>query len=113
MDFVYLPVFVKKLKELSKKYPSFKKDFENLLTTLQQYPQMGTPLGKDCYKIRLAIKSKTKGKSGGARIITCIKMQHNALYFLTIYDKADQATITDLDLKALIAYSISVINVRI
>jgi len=31
---------------------------------------MGTPLGNDVYKIRLAIASKNKGKSGGARVIS-------------------------------------------
>ena len=57
MKFIYLPQFIKKIKELSKKYPSIKKDFERLLVQLQQYPHTGTPLGKDCFKIRLAIKS--------------------------------------------------------
>jgi len=104
MDFIYLPQFVKKIKELSKKYPSIKKDFERLLLQLQQYPHTGTPLGKDCFKIRLAIKSKSKGKSAGARIITCIKIQDNKLFFLTAYDKSEQATVSDKDLKVLIEY---------
>jgi hypothetical protein len=92
-----LPVFVKKLKDLARKYPSVKKDIEQLLVQLQQYPYTGTPLGKDCYKIRLAIKSKGQGKSGGARIITCVKIQYGAMYFLTIYDKSEQATASDRD----------------
>jgi hypothetical protein len=104
MEFSYLPVFVKRLKELSRKYPSIKKDFANLLDLLQKYPQTGTPLGKDCYKIRLAIKSKNTGKSGGARVITCVKIQQDKIYFLTIYDKADQSTITDKDLQIFIDY---------
>jgi len=29
---------------------------------------VGTPLGSDIYKIRLAVASKNKGKSGGARV---------------------------------------------
>jgi len=102
MEFIYLPVFVKKIKELSKKYPSIKNDLATLLELLQKYPQSGTSLGRDCYKIRLAIKSKNTGKSGGARIITCIKMQDNKIYFLTIYDKAEQSTLTDKDLRVLI-----------
>jgi mRNA-degrading endonuclease RelE of RelBE toxin-antitoxin system len=84
MEIVYLPSFIKKVKELSRKYPSIKKDFSALLTQLQQYPQTGTPLGKDCYKIRLPIKSKGRGKSGGARIITCVKIQNGIIYFLTM-----------------------------
>ena len=104
MKFIYLPQFVKKLKELSKKYPSLKKDLEQLLVQLQQYPHTGTPLGKDCFKIRLAIKSKGQGKSGGARIITCIKIEHGIIYFLTAYDKSEQVTVSDRDLKVLIEY---------
>ena len=102
MEFVYLPSFVKKLKELSKKFPSIKKDFSTLLEQLQKYPQTGTPLGKDCYKLRLAIKSKGRGKSGGARIITCVKIQNDRIYFLTIYDKSEQETISDKDLTVFI-----------
>ncbi len=104
MDFIYLHSFVKKLKEYAKKYPSLKQDFEKLLQQLQQYPQSGKPLGKDCFKIRLAISSKGKGKSGGARVITCIKIQKEKIYFLTIYDKAEQETVSDTDLKVFIEY---------
>ena len=67
MKFIYLPTFVKRLKELSKKYPSLKNDFSSLLKELEMNSRIGTELGKDCYKIRLAIKSKGRGKSGGAR----------------------------------------------
>ncbi|MCD6011960.1 MAG: hypothetical protein K0Q79_1822 [Flavipsychrobacter sp.] len=102
MEFVYLPQFVKKLKAIVKKYPSFKKDFELLLPQIEKYPQLGKPLGKDCYKIRIAIKGKNQGKSGGARIITCVKIQRNSIYFLTIYDKSEQETVSDKDLSILI-----------
>lgn len=104
MEFIYLPVFVKRLKELAKKHPSLKNEFAALLEQLQQYPLSGTPLGKDCYKIRLAIKSKGRGKSGGARVITSVKIEAGKVYFLIIYDKSEQATITDADLKIFIEY---------
>jgi hypothetical protein len=104
MKFIYLPTFVKRLKELSKKYPSLKNDFSALLKELEKNPRTGTELGKDCYKIRLAIKSKGRGKSGGARIITCVKIQSDSIYFFTIYDKADQDTISDSELKAFLKY---------
>jgi hypothetical protein len=99
MEFIYLPGFVKKLKEYAKKHPSLKNDFEKLLQLLQQFPRTGSSLGKDCYKIRIAIKSKSKGKSGGARVITCVKIQDDRIYFLTIYDKSEQDTITVAELK--------------
>jgi hypothetical protein len=104
MDFVYLPGFVKKLKEYSKKYPSLKNDFETLLTQLKLNPKTGSALGRDCFKIRLGIKSKGKGKSGGMRVITCLKITQDSIYFLTIYDKSEQDTITDTDLKVFIEY---------
>ncbi|MDB5210499.1 MAG: Toxin-antitoxin system, toxin component, RelE family [Sediminibacterium sp.] len=56
MNFIYLPSFVKRIKELSKKYPSLKSDFSDLLKTLEANPRMGTDLGKDCYKIRFSNK---------------------------------------------------------
>ena len=104
MQFVYLPVFVKRLKELSKKYISIKNDFSSLLKELEENPASGTSLGKGCYKVRLAIKSKNRGKSGGARIITHVKIESDTVYFLTIYDKADQDSLPDGELKTFLKY---------
>src|ERR1017187_844486 len=104
MKFIYLPTFVRRLKELAKKYPSIKNDFSSLLKELEANPRIGTELGKDCYKIRLAIKSKGRGKSGGARLITCVNIQMEAIYFFTIYDKAEQDSISNSELKTFIKY---------
>ncbi len=60
---------------------------------------MGTALGNDCYKIRMAITSKGKGKSGEARVITFVQVIKTIIYFLSIYDKADAANISDKVLK--------------
>lgn len=68
------PQFLSEAKKLSKKYPSLKNDIKYLAEQLSENPKQGTPLGKDTYKIRLAIKSKAQGKSGGARVITCVKI---------------------------------------
>jgi hypothetical protein len=62
-------------------------------------PTIGTPLGKDAYKIRLAISSKGKGKSGGARVITCVKIVAATVYLVSIYDKSVQSDISDKELK--------------
>ena len=56
-------------------------------------------MGKDAYKIRLSITSKGKGKSGGARVITCVKIVAETVYQVSIYDKSSQAVITDKELK--------------
>lgn len=79
--------FKKEAKNLSKKYPSIKSDLFKLVEKLEQEPQSGTPLGKDCFKIRMAISSKGKGKSGGSRIITCVKIVASTVFLLSIYDK--------------------------
>ena len=47
-----IPRFEKEIKRLSKKYPSLKKDIEELAVLLSKNPTTGTPLGKDAYKIR-------------------------------------------------------------
>ena len=78
-----------------KKYFSFADDFEQLLAELKQNPQAGEALGRDCFKVRMRIKSKNTGKSGGARVITCVKIVGQQIYLLAIYDKSEQSTITD------------------
>lgn len=98
-NIVPTPPFEKELKHLAKKHSSLKKDIGELLLALEQNPRMGTPLGNDCYKIRMAISSKGKGKSGGARIITYVQVVETNIFLLAIYDKSEAANISDTDLK--------------
>lgn len=91
--------FERELKQLAKKYPSLKKDVAALVEQLLQQPAMGTPIGNDCYKIRLAITSKGKGKSGGARVITHLRVTQEFLYLLSIYDKSETENISDHELQ--------------
>jgi hypothetical protein len=102
MSFKILPTppFEKELKKLAKKYPSIKADLKNLVAELVANPASGTPLGNNCYKIRLAISSKNKGKSGGARVITFLQVVNEAIYLLSIYDKADLSNISDQELSS-------------
>jgi mRNA-degrading endonuclease RelE of RelBE toxin-antitoxin system len=58
--------FKKEAKRLIKKFPSLKEELTELNGILTTHPETGTPLGNDTYKVRLAIKSKGKGISGGA-----------------------------------------------
>jgi hypothetical protein len=69
---------------------------------LSNTPETGTPLGNDTYKIRLAIKSKGKGKSGGGRVITYVVKDNKEVYLLTIYDKSEFENIDDKTLKNII-----------
>ena len=95
--------FDKQLKRLLKKYTSIKKDFSNLVDSLEKNPLQGTSLGNNCYKIRMAIKSKAKGKSGGARVIINLHIEKTTVYLLAIYDKSEQETITDKELIDLVS----------
>jgi mRNA-degrading endonuclease RelE of RelBE toxin-antitoxin system len=85
-----IPPFDKQLKRLVKKYPSLKIEYEELLDILEINPETGTPLGNNCFKIRLAIASKGKGKSGGARVITNVIVIEETVYLLSIFDKSEK-----------------------
>ncbi|MBP6004552.1 MAG: hypothetical protein KA746_14050 [Pyrinomonadaceae bacterium] len=103
--------FRREAKRLHKKYASLKGELSRLGEELLQDPRLGKPLGKSVYKIRLAVKSKGRGKSGGLRIITrIVEVQFKVvdsppqtnIYLLSIYDKAEQPDITDKRLKEII-----------
>lgn len=96
------PQFHKEAKALLKKHPSLPNDLELFFESLQNKPVQGIPLGNDCYKIRLAIKSKGKGKSGGARVITYVKIEANKILLISIYDKSVKASVSDRELRNLI-----------
>lgn len=93
------PLFEKELKQLAKKYISVKSDLAALAAKLSKEPKMGIPLGNNCYKTRMTISSKGKGKSGGARLITYVQIIEANIFLLAIYDKADADTISDKELK--------------
>lgn len=104
MNYNVIPTakFKKEAKRLIKKYPSLKNELQKLNEVLQTTPTIGTPLGNDSFKIRVAIKSKASGKSGGARIITYHISKNKEIYLLTIYDKAAYENIDDKILKKII-----------
>lgn len=94
-----IPLFDKQAKRLAKKYPSFKKDLAQFLESLADNPEQGTALGNNFYKIRLSVTSKGKGKSGGARIVTYVKITATTVFLTSIYDKSEKNTITDKELE--------------
>ena len=79
-----ISVFDKQAKRLAKKYPALKEALKDLVSGLKKDPRQGTPLGRDCYKIRLSIPGKKRGRSGGGRVITHVVFHHDAVYLLTI-----------------------------
>lgn len=76
--------------------------FLTLHKSLRANPKQGVALGNDCFKIRLAIKSKGKGKSSGARVVTYVKVIEETIFLLTIYDKSDMVNISENELNKLL-----------
>ncbi len=101
-EIIATPIFKRDIKKLAKKYRSLKSEFAILLSGLEDNPKMGISLGNNCFKIRLSIASKGKGKSGGGRIITNVMVQDKTIYLLTIYDKSEKENISDKELEDLI-----------
>jgi mRNA-degrading endonuclease RelE of RelBE toxin-antitoxin system len=97
-----IETFERKASRLVKKYPSLKKELVDLVKALEDNPAQGTSLGNNCYKIRLSIASKGKGRSGGARIITNIVVSQTTVYLLSIYDKSEQGNLSAKELKSLL-----------
>lgn len=84
--------FKKSFKTLCKKYKSLRDDFKRLAESLAENPKQGVDLGGNFRKIRLSIKSKGKGKSGGARVITfnqIIAEENGFVVLVDIYDKSE------------------------
>ena len=88
--------FAKEAKRLAKKYPSFKQDYKDFLVSIKNNPLQGDEITKKIRKIRMAIKAKGKGKSGGARVITfnvLTDVENGHVVFLLLYDKEDASTV--------------------
>jgi hypothetical protein len=97
-----VPYFDRQAKRLARKFVSFKSELIELIDSLQSDPKQGIPLGNDCYKIRIAVKSKGKGKSGGLRVITHIIAIREHVYLLTVFDKSEKESISEPDLLSLL-----------
>jgi hypothetical protein len=49
----------------------------------------------------LALASKGKGKSGGARVITYVFVADTTIFLLSIFDKSEKENINDKELELL------------
>ncbi len=90
--------FDKEFKKLSKKFPSLKTDLRNLQKEIIRTSDFGTSLGKNLFKLRLKVISKSRGKSGGFRVINYVDINiiedKSNIYFLTMYDKSETDNIS-------------------
>ena len=82
-------LYRRQAKRLAKRYPSLKEELFRLVETLEQNPELGISLGMQAFKVRLAIRSKCKGKSGGARVIYYLITAEREVWLLALYDKSE------------------------
>ena len=101
-DVLSISPFDRQLKRLCKKYRSLKAEYATLVEALEKNPMQGTQIGINCFKIRLSIASKGRGKSGGARVITHIYVEKEKVFLLAIYDKSEKDDISDRELRELL-----------
>ena len=99
------PTFAKSLKSLAKRHKSMKADMKAFVEELERNPMQGVELTTGIRKIRMSIKSKGGGKSGGARVITYNVLateQDGEVYLLEIYDKSEYTSVKEEILKSMI-----------
>lgn len=93
------PEFVRQMKRYAKKYRSLANDYADFLKSIRKDPFQGTDLGNGIRKVRLAVASKGKGKSGGMRVITfSLEKVGDELINITllyIYDKNEMGNVSD------------------
>jgi mRNA-degrading endonuclease RelE of RelBE toxin-antitoxin system len=105
-EVVLHPNFEKEYKPLAKKYPSLKQDIQNIIDEIEKELVLATDLGEGFKKIRVNIKSKGKGSSGGGRLITqetIITVDDTKVLFASIYNKGDHESINIAILKEIIS----------
>src|ERR1700677_3059087 len=96
------PNFKKEAKKLVKKYASLKTELAELFSKLEENPTLGTPLGNGIYKIRLAVASKGRGKSGGTRVMSFVKVTDTTVLLFSIYNKGDKDSISNSEIEELL-----------
>lgn len=104
MEVIATRAFIRSAKPLAKRYRSFNADYQELVQALTVNPGLGVDLGNGYRKVRMAISSKGKGKSGGCRVITFDMVERNGcLYLIYCYDKSDCDNIELSVIKSIVA----------
>lgn len=102
---VTLPIFDKRYKRFSKKFPSLNKELLALKALLLENPKIGVLITENTYKIRLASTDKKSGKSGGFRIIIYLieeKEDGIEINLMLIYDKSEESAVTKTEILKII-----------
>jgi mRNA-degrading endonuclease RelE of RelBE toxin-antitoxin system len=108
VEIIITDIFKREAKKLIKKYRSLKSELVSFEESLTNNPQQGTLIAENVYKIRVSVKSKGKGKSGGLRIITYLRLLKKedgniTAYLLTIYDKSDLENLPEYQIEKMVS----------
>jgi mRNA-degrading endonuclease RelE of RelBE toxin-antitoxin system len=96
--------FIRRLKELRKKYPHVTEQVQNLIRELEEGNTPGDQIqgaGYTAYKTRLPNPDAGKGKSGGYRVIYYVRTVDRIIALL-IYSKSDQVDVSTDEIRLLI-----------
>lgn len=94
--------FNKAVKKLKKKYKHIDDDYMNFINNIETLSDLGTNLGNNIYKVRIANSDKNSGKSSGYRLISYLKLIDNEIYLMFIYDKSEIENIHEKEIDAFI-----------
>ncbi len=93
---IYTEEFEKDVKKFLKKFSTLGEELLELEVSLIENPLQGISLGAGLYKVRIASESKSKGKSGGFRVINYLVTKEKdviKVYVIKIYDKSEEGNI--------------------
>ena len=98
-------LFEKLIKKLKKRYAQIELDIDSYIDSVSELSQLGIPLRKNLYKARIKNSDALRGKSGGYRLITYLKLVNKTLTLVYIYSKSDLENIDESDLDKLVSKS--------
>jgi hypothetical protein len=105
-EIIVLPTFEKGARRLIKKYESLAAEISSFILKTENEGIQGTNLGNGIFKSRLAVKSKSKGKRGGLRVISYselyFSLQNNTIFLVAIYDKSDISTMKKSEIERIL-----------
>lgn len=105
LEIITTKSFEREAKRLARRYPSFPDDLESFKESLKASPLQGVELFPHVRKIRMSIKSKGRGKSGSARVITAnalVAEHEGTIFLLLIYDKGESSAVDKNVLKSIV-----------
>jgi len=105
VEIITTPTFDREFKRLKKKYNSLPGDLAIFESELLDNSNIGVDLGGNIRKVRVAVKSKNKGKRGGVRVITytlILRLTDKTIFLITLFDKSEKENISDAEIKQII-----------